>query len=865
MVTLNKVRQIISEREESKSVFGSIDDVFRNFNTGLARTFGIPRAITDITGKFRDFQFETFGIEAKETPGILPTGAQIQELGSRVGMTFAPGEEPDTITARTLQNIGAAAPILAALPLTLPILGIEAAASFAAAAGGKALEQTEFGQKQPELARGIGELGGGFGTVFAIPLAKLIAKNPGAIISIFKFIKKILPRSEKRALKRLGDQVTDPQEALRELERATGVPEGELLTTAQATGSRGIAGLEKAVVDEVPKVAAIIEKTRIQSVNQLQKQFSRTGDIADARLLIEEKLVLRAERAEKALSRIDKVSDPTVLSTRAENILSEALTEGNKVITKAWANLPKTIKGKGDNVNAVIIKEYKNIRERGKIDPLDIKRISFVARSKLGTLNKEGKLTGGTLFSKQGNASAKAIHRFYSDLGSEVEKLGRFGGQGNKIRIINKLREALLKDLDAVGAGGQYRETIKLTREFHDKFTKGTVGRILGRARGETPSPVTALEDIVGQGGVTAKENILQALKVSPQMKTQIEDFLKVRFVMIAKNETNNKINVNAGNAFIKKFDNILDDIFPELKRDFKDAIAKQADVDEFIGVPQVSGLSPLAREKTAAGFFLGREPGEEMAALLRSKTIRTDFLTDLVKLTRSDASGKAFKGLQNGFTEELLKVGNIDDFAKLSGTKMLNRLNELEKSIVNSKLFSAEEFGRLKEIAKTSKKMEQVRNVPIPKGGIISDALGIIIALPGRFIGARIGGRAGQDMGSSLVLASAGSKTTTDFLKRFTNDEAKEILIRFVTDKALAKDMLTKLTKLNQQQQGSLVFRLARKVDEFGIKAIESIPRPPITAVAPAAGSFAESISINEEREQKFNTIKTLLEQRRN
>jgi hypothetical protein len=524
--------------------------------------------------------------------------------------------------------------------------------------------------------------------------------------------------------------------------------------------------------------------------------------------------------------------------------------------------------------------EISGITEGGSIN-----QISSVARQKLGRLNKEGKLVGGSLFSEskgkiktilfdaQGNpieriakgkieAEAKAVHQFYSLLGFEKERLGRIGGQGNKIRIINRLREAALDDLDDVAVGGNYRETLKLTRKFHDKFTKGTVGRVLGRARGETPSPVTALEDIVGTGGVEAKESILQALRATPQVKGQIQDFLKTQFAIVAKNETNNRINVTAGNAFIKKFGNILDDIFPELKRDFKDAIAKQADVDKFIGVPQVTGMSPLAREKTAAGFFLGRDPGEEMAALLGSKTIqRTNFLSDLVKITKTDPTGKALKGLQNGFTGELLKVGNIDDFAKLSGSKMLKRLNELEKSTLKSGLFSKEEFNRLKVLANTFNKIAQVRGAKVLKGGIINDPLSILISLPGRFIGARIGGRAGQDMGSSLVLAGAGSKTTTDFLRRFTNDEAKEILIRFVTDKKFAKDLLTKLAKLNKEQQGSLIFRLARKIDGLTSKTVrgikENIPRVPITAVAPAAGSVAAEISGERDLEDEKITRK--------
>ena len=295
MVTLSQAKQIRLEEVET-TIGGKVGDVLRNFNTGLARTLGIPRALTDLNEQLGGTIFGDIGhrLKGDERINILPTAEQIQEFGSKPGLdiTFPPNEEPDTLMARTTQNIGAAAPILAFLPLTASILGIEAGASFAAAGGGKLLEQTEFGRKHPELARGIGELGGGFGLVFSIPLAQFLVRNKGFLGLVLKFIKKVLPRSEKRVLTKLGETVSDPQTALRELKKAERIPEEKLLSTAEVTGSRGLAQLGKAVEEEVPKVAAIIEKTRIQSINQLQKQFNRTGNVADASLLIEEKLIL---------------------------------------------------------------------------------------------------------------------------------------------------------------------------------------------------------------------------------------------------------------------------------------------------------------------------------------------------------------------------------------------------------------------------------------------------------------------------------------------------------------------------------------------------------------------------------------------
>lgn len=881
MVNINELRESLIEEDQPFSIGGSIGDVLRNFNTGLARTLGIPRAITDLNEQVGGTIFGNVGRreEGKDRFNILPTGEQLQELGAREGITFPPGEEPDTLAARTVQNIGAAAPILPFFGLTAPLIGFEALASFGAAGGGKLLQSTEFGQRHPELARAIGELGGGFGAVFTIPLARFLAKG-GSIGAVFRFLKRLLPGTEKRVSKRLDDITTNPQAALRELEIAEGIPEGELLTTAQASGAGGLARLEKSVEDEIPKVAAILEKRRIQAINQLQKQFNKTGDIADARALLQEQLALRASQAEIAAMKISTISDPSILSTKVENILELALKEARKIETRMFGVVSKTVKVKGINIIDDFKEELRKITEGASKT-----RITPFLKAKLGILNKNGDLIGGTLFTETGKelkstlfdqfgkpiprfkeaktgATIPAIQDFLQDINSEIRNLTFQRGKDNQIRILKKIKTAVFKDLDATEGGEKLTDAIAFSRELNRKFTRGAVGKILGRKSGETPLAVTSLEEIVGEGGVKTKENILQALAASPETKTQIQNFLKVRFAVIAKNETNNRINVNAGNAFIKKFDNILDDIFPELKRDFKDAIARQADVDEFIGVAQVSGLSPLIREKTAAGFFLGRDPGEEMAALLQSKTIRrTNFLTDLVKITRTDPTGKALKGLQNGFTEELLKIGNVDELTKLSGARMINKLNELQKSTLASGLFNKEEFNRLKSLANIFRKIEVTEGAKKLPGGIIDDPVSKLFALPLRWVAARLGGKTGGSLGGSLQIANQAVKESQAFARGLTNDEAQRTLIRFVLDKKLAKDLLTDVTKLSKTERGNLFFRISRKIDELTSKTIqgikENIPRPPITAVAPAAGSIAAGISGERDLEEDEITRK--------
>ncbi len=874
MVTANELRQSLEEDDQPFSIGESVGDVLRNFNTGLARTLGIPRAITDLNEQVGGTIFGNIGRkeEGERRPNILPTGEQIQKFGSKPGLdiTFPPGEEPDTLAARTVQNIGAAAPILPFFGLTAPLIGLELGASFGAAAGGKLLQSTEFGQKHPELARGIGELGGGFGTIFTIPLARFLAKG-GGIGAVIRLIKRVFPKSEKRALRRLDNVIEDPQKFLRELEISKGLPEGELLSTAEATGSVGAARLQKTVEENIPKVAAMIEKRRVQVINQLQKQFNKTGDIADARALLEAQVSLRASQAELALMKTTTAADPSILSTRAEKLLDRALKDARIIETKLFNKVSSKVRV---DFNPVITK-FKTLLDE-ITEGASKERIAPFLEGKLGRLNKQGKLSGGELASEVGKAiktadfdaagnritipikgktkvRVLAAKDFLQDISLEIKNLTFQRGKDNQIRILQGVKKAVQEALNTTKGGKALLDARQFSADLNRKFTRGTVGRILGRASGETPSPVLALEDIVVEGGVKAKESIIQALEASPQTRQQIEEFLKFRFALASVNKQNNRINVNAGNAFIKKFNEksgILDDVFPELKRDFEDAILGQVDVDAFIGVGQVSRLSPLLKEQSAAAFFLSKDPGTEMAALMSNKSLkRTNFLSQLVKLTKDDPSGKALSGLQNGFTDELLKLGNVgDDVSKLRGSLMLNKLSELQPSALKAGLFSKEEFARLKTIANIFKRIETTRGATALKGGIVDDALSFLIEGTAAFTGARLGGAAGRGIGSSLVLAGRLSKKFTDSLRNLTNDQAKELLIRFVSDKELAKDLTTKISKLNQAQKSILIFRISRKIDEITSKAVqgikENIPRVPVTAAAPAAGSFAAGIS---------------------
>ena len=882
MPTLEQLQQSISQRDPGLG--GQIKEtsefVLRNFNLGLARLAGIPNAVFEGVNFLSQALPSAVGLGRAQPVNPFPTGTDIQRFMSEQGMTFPVGEEPQTIAARTFQNLGAGAPFLPLLGLTAgAAIGTELLASIGGATGGKILEETSFGQKHPELARALGELaggiGGGVGGVAALRLARRGGVSGIAATEGRQEVRRFFdPR--KRATKRIKDIEPELKLAITDIQAARKTPEGRFLVPAQAAGTKGLARLGKTVERDVPESAGILVRKRVEAIKALQKQFVKTGDVTDARNLLQAKMNQNLDEASVALRRIDTATDPAAISTTVENKLRQSLDDAREAETRVWSSLRSDKRTGGTNIIEVYKRELNNLTEGA--DPKEI--VPFI-RTKLGRINKEGKLVGGKLFSEvkgkpkvllfdaQGRpiekiakgkvtAEAKALHQFYSVLGRKVQELSIQRGQANKIRILKDLRNAALEDLDAASVGGDFRDAIQFSRELNERFTRGAIGRVLGFERGDTPSISRALEEIVGTGGLKGKEAIQQALNASPSTKKDIEDFLRARFVLQAKNNVDDKINVIKGRNFLDKdkgFGVVLDE-FPELKRELELAVKTQRSVDDFAGVADVSRVSPLARERAAAGMFLRSDPGTEMATLLGSKNInRTNFLTDLVKETKKDASGDAFRGLQNAFSQELYKQATnpADEFV-ISGSKILNRLNELQQTAIKSGLFTSKEFSNLRRIGVVFKRIElELKAVALE--GVINDLPSKLILRPVQVLAARAGGRFSQaSMGGSLQTANIFSTEARQMVERLTNDRARNMLVQAVFDNDLMLDLLKDASKLSVKEQDKLFSRILDKMQTL----IPGIPRIPITAGAPAAASAAASV----ERQQKRERIRFLQQQ---
>jgi hypothetical protein len=546
------------------------------------------------------------------------------------------------------------------------------------------------------------------------------------------------------------------------------------------------------------------------------------------------------DEASDALRVIRTTDDPAKLSTIVKGKLRDMYDDARKVESRLWNKQPKSLRvnSEGSEINKFFIDVQRRLKSDTGSFRSDVDSTLF---QKLGTrqpvrVGKRGRprleLQGGELFVLKRNAdgevvssaSVQSMHSFYSKLGERVQKLSTIRGQAPKIRLLNQARAAIFKDLDRAGAGEEYRKLIGFSRDLNNKFTKGAVGKVLGFERGDIPFETQSLDIILGSGGEVGLQNAKQALQASPQSKVDMGNFLKARFALFAKNDLNDKVNVNKGRQFIEKHNDLLDELFPDVKAQLDDVITKQTSVDEISGVGQVSAATPLQKERAAAAFFLNQNPSEEMGKLLNLGNIqRTDYLRDIVKEVGKDSSGKALKGVKNAFGNEILKGARksaTDGTDVISGTQMLNRLGQLEHSAVSSKLFTQSEYDQLKRIGDAFRRVQFVRSAEPLSGGVINDLTSRLYSIPLRGLAATAGGRLGGKvggMGGGLRTANILSQEMDMFLAGFTNDGAAALLIRSVVDRDLMLDLLTDAKNLTPKARQSLFGRIKAKSRELG------------------------------------------------
>ncbi len=233
----------------------------------------------------------------------------------------------------------------------------------------------------------------------------------------------------------------------------------------------------------------------------------------------------------------------------------------------------------------------------------------------------------------------------------------------------------------------------------------------------------------------------------------------------------------------------VLDDMERvQSNADLKAAIAATRGLKEKYVQGGKASLTQPGAGKSWVRQFYDAPLGKEIDAVISSKDPRT-FAAEIAREAQSDPTGRAFRGLQAGFIDNLIAKAShgLDTETGemfLSGSLMRKQLRDPATRAAMEQAFSKEQLGRIEAVGLELYRLEQARGrLPSLRGGVIDDMPSSILSLIVRTAGARSGAKWGRGTsGASLLTAGFFSKRAQTLLEGMTRDRAAELLREAIT-----------------------------------------------------------------------------------
>lgn len=792
-------QDVVGESEQGMSPLGIAPEAakyLQNLNIGLANTLGAPVDMMSNLSK-------AIGIISPETKPVLGS-EQIREFFTNIGAAPEKGQEQKGYAARALRLAGetavpflgatsygaklaASAPtamtgvqkaMLAAYQAPWKAIGAETTAVLAGAAGGEAAVAA---YPDSYVAEVFGELLGGITPAALTSVTKVL---PAA-----KLVKSVVSGegAAQRAADRIAQTAGDVDRARLRVLDATELN----LDPFTATGDAGLLALEKAAIEQDPKLADRIAKLTSESMRMARNKVLSGGSPEDTINFLE---TIRRNAAANAQSEIIKLGgklDPVTAARAVRKSVETSLKTARDAEKVVWSKLPTE-----GLVDPTPIRNTLEgiIADRSiAADPEDIP--AFVYQL-LGKPKTGGGLTEGLAVK---NPQLKVMKDLRSRLQAEmVAERAKDAPNRNKIRILGQIEDSVYDSLTKVSP--EYEEAVTFSRQLNEKFTRGKIGDLLGYERtGELSTSTEGTLDFLMSGNKDdVRMGLRQLAQASPEAIPLVKESVKGTFAAQALDVDSGALNVRNARRFLKNNEHVLNE-FPEIKEQIERSIQSQRVVDELAGAPIGDKLSTYMKEKSVAALYLDGTPDKAMHRLVTAKNSdgAGTLMKRMVEMTNQDPTGAATKGLKSAFGSYLLRHSETGDVGTLSGKKFLTMLEHLGPAA--NQLYTKDEVARLYRIGSELRKIEAREATRATKGGVISDVPNKIISLIGGTFAARAGAKLGAGTsGASLRTASLGTRYYNELLGRLTNDGAEQILMKAVEDKTVLNALLKEASPEN-------------------------------------------------------------------
>lgn len=815
--------------------------------------------------QFLDIPFEVSAMILRQIPGLKGVrGDPFGMLFEATGQVPEAGKEPDSAEFQIGKVVGNS---IATLPLAPFGAGIQLGAQATRIGVGQALKGTAkaigetairapakfaAGETVAALGAGLGIeaartsfpdsdyaefLGGMVGGVAPVFMPTRLAINAGRAIK-----RKILNFKAEGRIK-AGEEIESAALNLESAGRKLDNP--DLLadanaTAAQKTGDPGIMALERSIIDrghksiydaddQIARMNEVVEnslrapESSIESTRAtLESQKNYTQNLLDTNLK------MAARNAEDAVTKLG----PSATAEQA-NAIARREVESVEALARVdestlWNNVPRESKVQGSTATEVIKAEL--IKRGRTADPADFPE--ELQLSKFFGKMVKGKKGKPPMF-KEGILTKSATMGELQDFRSRVlrsmrEERAKPASNNNKLRILDKLQEALLQDMGAVtvaeatSAGNSLRLALDYSRKINQTFNQGILGKLKGVDKTGTvaiPQELT-LETAFGGKPAKAAENIRQIIKASkgvegkippsPELLGAMEDFIKTDFQK--RVIRGGQINSFKAQQYLERNAKILDE-FPQIRDD----IARAVKTEDVRAIRQRRTDMFTKNVLTSkATLFLEKSPRKMFEAIEVSRP--EDFnreMNNILNKVKKDTTGEALEGLQIGFFDWLRQratSGAVDAQGRkiISGQALDDLINNPKIAAMAGKVLNKGQIERLRKITNTAKAVEKARRA---KGGDIdsdvleageSKLLTTIMRIAGAKTGAGIsqvtGGGAGglqaaaimserfKAITSGLNIKDPAAKLLTDAFADPSGELLKALLISVKTPKQLEK-----------------------------------------------------------------------------
>ena len=641
------------------------------------------------------------------------------------------------------------------------------------------------------LAEMVGGMTGGFAPT-------LVANTPRAVG--FRYAKEkakelSLPFTERgskyRAGKFMKGQVADPEATIKEISSET---VGDL-PPAVASGQKRLIALYNSFKDADPITDQETAKKIAHSIHQLERELHSMGygapevmkavtakRVAGLELKMNRRIIDAMETAQDKLSKLKPSQRKANESIVVRDELKGKMKLDKEIVDGLWGDVKNDVMVDYSASKESYDKIIKEIAKAKKVDIPHELKISFLGKkAKLKTGNILD-ATGKPIVTKESistKTTVKEIQGLRSKL-LEVERIARSEGKWNKARIAGDVADSLLDDMSKVDDGA-LQTAIETTSVFHDKYSKGIVGKILGTQRTNTPKidPKLTLDVSIGRQKIKGGLD-LEKVVVTPEAHIATKRYITRSFTDFATTEGTKDFNAIRAKKWIANNSEVLDQ-YPDLK-------AQMDDTASAFQLANDTQAKMLARQKnlkdpriSTSSRFLNAELGEEVTMVYK-KPDSVRVTQQLVQQARKDPTGEALDGLKGSYVDHAINnslVGqyNMQGEKTLSGRALLGYINTNRR--VLREVLSQDELNRMTKIADELVKIDMIDVDKLKPSDLEwEDIPSNLLKVFGRVAGAQIGRVVARATGGGTVQTPAiFSERFRAFANKLTKDRAFELV----------------------------------------------------------------------------------------